>query len=151
MYNILLTAHNLLRWVVLISLLYSVAIAVYGYCKKAVFTSTNNHIRHWTATLCHIQLTIGIILYTQSPLVKYYFSADDKPNGDGLFFSLIHIIMMLVAIILITIGSAKAKREIEDHNKYKTLMYWFTAGLILILIAIPWPFSPLSSRPLIRL
>jgi hypothetical protein len=27
---------------------------------------------------------------------------------------------------------------------------WFLLGLIVILIAVPWPFSPLANRPYIR-
>jgi hypothetical protein len=27
---------------------------------------------------------------------------------------------------------------------------WFTAALLLILVAIPWPFSPFAQRPYLR-
>lgn len=151
MHNTLLLIHSFFRWLVIISLLSSVIIAANGYFNKKLFTSFHNHLRHWTATICHIQLMIGIILYTQSPAVKYYFSAAEKPDGDSFFFSVLHIALMLMAIVVITVGSAKAKREENDTKKYKTMLYWFSAGLLIIFIAIPWPFSPLSSRPLIRI
>jgi lauroyl/myristoyl acyltransferase len=48
--------------------------------------------------------------------------------------------MMLIAIVLITIGSAKAKRQTDDSQKYKKLAIWFGIALVLILAAIPWPF-----------
>jgi hypothetical protein len=57
---------------------------------------------------------------------------------------------MVVAIVMLTIGSAKAKRMQDDDLKYKTMLFWFSAGLLVILIGIPWPFSPLSSRPFVR-
>jgi hypothetical protein len=57
---------------------------------------------------------------------------------------------MTVAVVLITIGSAMAKRQQTDHGKFKTMALWFLLGLIVILIAIPWPFSPLANRPYIR-
>lgn len=151
MYNTLLIAHTIFRWVVLLSLIYSITVAGQAFIKKKPFTKTKNHIRHWTATICHIQLMLGIILYTQSPIVSYYTSVKDKPLGEAFFFSVLHIILMLIAVIVITIGSAKAKRESQAQKKFKIILLWFTAGFIIILIAIPWPFSPLATRPLIRL
>ncbi|MEJ7740420.1 MAG: hypothetical protein WKF97_23625 [Chitinophagaceae bacterium] len=61
-----------------------------------------------------------------------------------------HITMMLTAIIVITIGSAKTKRKSTDQEKFKTMATWFTIGLLIILTSIPWPFSPLTSRPFFR-
>ena len=58
---------------------------------------------------------------------------------------------MLAALILITIGSALAKRRQTDRDKFMTLLIWFSVGLTLIFLAIPWPFSPFANRPYFRL
>lgn len=71
-------------------------------------------------------------------------------TGDQIFFKYIHIILMLLAIVLITVGSAKAKRQITSADKYRTMLVWFVLALILIFLAIPWPFSFLANRPYIR-
>ena len=151
MYALLLTFHSVFRYAVLLTLLWSVYRAVTGLLQKSPFTKSDNALRHWTATIAHIQLMAGIILYTQSPIVKHYFSGEGDNSGEPLFFGLVHIFLMLVAIIVITIGSAKAKRQSEDKDKFRTIAMWFGAGLLLIFIAIPWPFSSLANRPLIRL
>ncbi|UZT98400.1 hypothetical protein ODZ84_02190 [Chryseobacterium fluminis] len=57
---------------------------------------------------------------------------------------------MLCSIILITVGSAVSKREISDHEKFKVMFIYFTLALIIIFIAIPWPFSPFANRPYFR-
>jgi len=67
-----------------------------------------------------------------------------------LFFGLIHILLMLIAIILITIGSAIAKRKTSDVEKFKTILIYYSISLLIIFIAIPWPFSPLAHRPFLR-
>jgi hypothetical protein len=92
-----------------------------------------------------------MILYFQSPAVKYVLPPDYRHLVDEhVFFRYIHITAMLVAVIVITIGSAKAKR-VQDHTaKYRTMLWWFVAGLLILLLAIPWPFSPLAGRPLLR-
>lgn len=149
MYSSLLIFHSVFRWLVLFSLLISIARSWYGKRYLLSFSKVDNALRHWTATIAHIQLMTGMLLYTQSPVVKYYFSGNSS-EGEPVFFGLAHILLMLIAIIVITIGSAKAKRKTADNEKFATMLLWFSAGLALIFIAIPWPFSPLANRPLIR-
>lgn len=136
----LLAFHSALRWLVLIALLSSISRAAKGYFTKAVFTYTDNALRHWTATVAHIQLVVGMTLYLRNPLLLKY----------SLFFRFVHISCMFTAVILLTIGSALAKRKSTDKEKFRTMLIWFTISLIIILIAIPWPFSPLAARPLFR-
>lgn len=152
MYQALLFLHSLLRWILLAVLLYSIFRAYKGYRSNNTFSKTDNGLRHWTATTAHIQLVVGITLYTQSPTVKYLWSnfKEGVHTGDAAFFGLIHSVLMLTAIILITIGSALAKRRQSDHQKFKTMLIWFLISLITIIIAIPWPFSPLANRPYFR-
>jgi hypothetical protein len=152
MFQTLLSIHSVVRWLVLVSLLYAIYKAYNGYVNKSKFTKADNSIRHGTATISHIQLTIGLFLYMYSPVIKY-FRLNFKEaiqNMDTLFFGLIHITLMVTSVVIITIGSALAKRKGDDREKFKTMLVWFTIGLIIILIAIPWPFSPLASRPYIR-
>lgn len=152
MYLTLLFVHSLFRWLVLMSLLYAIFRAYRGYKRQMPFTRADDKVRHWTATIAHIQLMLGIILYTQSPIVKSYFSASmgEDVADESRFFGTVHIFLMLIAIVGITIGSAMAKRKPADAEKFKTMLQWFSVALLLILIAIPWPFSPLAHRPYFR-
>ncbi|MGN6490612.1 MAG: hypothetical protein ACTHLE_01350 [Agriterribacter sp.] len=152
MYLTLLVLHSLTRWLVLTFLVYSIYRAYLGYAKDKTFSKTDNAFRHWTATVAHIQLVIGIILYTQSPIVKYFWSETEIgfQNLDLTFYSIIHPVLMLTSIVVLTIGSALAKRKPTNKEKFKTMVTWFSIALIIIFIAIPWSFSPLSSRPNFR-
>ncbi|HLO43316.1 MAG TPA: hypothetical protein VK175_03215 [Leadbetterella sp.] len=144
--------HSIFRWLVLASLIYSIFRAAKGYWSKSSFGKVDNLVRHWTATIAHIQLTIGIVLYSQSSVVKYFWTnfKAASTNKDAAFFGLIHIFLMLLAVVFITIGSALAKRKTGDHEKFKTMLVWFSVTLFIIFIAIPWPFSPLANRPYLR-
>ncbi|MRX70191.1 hypothetical protein GJU42_19635 [Flavobacterium resistens] len=152
MYQTILEGHSFIRWLVLVSLLYSIYIAYKGYSQKLPFTKKDNLIRHWTATIAHIQLIFGILVYVQSPIVKYFWKNFNEAiqNVNASFFGIIHIFLMLIAIVLITIGSALAKRKSSDEQKFKTMLIWFSLALLIIFIAIPWPFSPLANRPYFR-
>ncbi|MCY0977271.1 hypothetical protein PGH12_00865 [Chryseobacterium wangxinyae] len=144
--------HSTMRWLVLASLVYSIYRAYKGYFSNAPFSKTDNYVRHWTATIAHIQLIFGIVIYMQSPIIKYFWNNFDEAitNLDLAFFGLLHIILMLTAIVMITVGSALSKRRTTDREKFKTILFWFSVSLIIILIAIPWPFSPFANRPYFR-
>ena len=150
MHQTLLTLHSLFRWAVLIALCLSIYTAWQGHRKLKPFTKKDNALRHWTATIAHIQLLFGIIIYTQSPTAKAMLAEIGNGWSPPVFFGLLHPLLMLLAIVVITIGSAKAKRKALDTEKFKIIFTFFSIGLILIFIAIPWPFSPLAQRPYIR-
>lgn len=152
MYQTLIVFHSIFRWFVLISLIYSIYRAYRGYTKNLSFSKSDNSIRHWTATIAHIQLIIGITLYTQSPVIKYFWHNFNEAlhNLDVVFFGLYHFLLMLTAIVIITIGSALTKRKATDQEKFKTMLVWYIIALVIIFLAIPWPFSPFTSRPYFR-
>lgn len=152
MFPILLTLHSLVRWLVLISLLFAIYRGFRGWRSGSAFSAFDNSVRHWTATIVHIQLILGLWLYFISPLTDYFLHHFSEAVHERTlrFFGMEHSLMMFVAITVITIGSAKARRKSTDKDKYKTMTLWYTAGLLLILTSVPWAFSPLVSRPWLR-
>ncbi|MBB5396207.1 hypothetical protein [Mucilaginibacter sp. AK015] len=152
MLNALLFLHSVVRWAVLGTLLFAFYRAYKGYTQRLPFTKGTDRLRHWTATTAHIQLMLGMILYTQSPNARFSWHATGS-NGQisqPFFFGVLHLLLMVSAIVIITIGSAMAKRKPIDSDKFKTMLIWFGIALLIIFIAIPWPFSPLVQRPYLR-
>lgn len=153
MYSVLLVVHSLLRWLVLGFMLFAIYRAFTGMRQKLAFSKFDDSIRHWTATVSHIQLVVGIIMYLKSPLVKYFWNNREEAISDLdiSFFSLFHPLVMIVAVVLLTVGSALAKRKPTDAEKFKTMLLWFSVVLLIVLAFIPWPFSPLANRPYLRM
>ncbi len=152
MYAILLALHSLIRWLVLASLVFALYRAYRGWLSNKPYTETDHYTRFTAATSAHIQLVLGVWLYFISPIVSYFlhnFKTAVHQRGIR-FFGMEHVTMMLIAITLITIGSAKAKRKRTDKEKFRTMAIWFSIALLLILSSIPWSFSPLVSRPNFR-
>jgi hypothetical protein len=147
MYLPLLIVHSIFRWVVLSFLLYSIYRAFNGYGNSNRFSPADNSFRHWTATILQVQMMIGFILYFNSPFVQTYWS---DLGGDG-FFAIIHLALMFTAVVIVSVGSAMAKRKATDREKFRTMLFWFITALLIILIAVPWPFSPLAQRPYFRI
>ncbi|MGV3762240.1 hypothetical protein [Parapedobacter sp.] len=152
MYPTLLATHSLVRWLVLAALLVAVGYAYHGWFAKRKFSRFDNALRHWTATIAHIQLIVGLWLYIISPFSNQFLKgfSDTVHQRDLRFFGMEHSLMMVVAIVIITVGSAKAKRKVIDSEKFKTMAIGYTIGLLIILASIPWAFSPFTSRPLFR-
>lgn len=152
MYSLLLIFHSYFRWFVLISLIYAIFRGFKGWLKNTPFEKKDNFLRHTTATFSHIQLTLGYLLYFHSPLIKAFRSyfSNGINNSELRFFGLIHPILMTVAIVFMTIGSALAKRKENDNDKFKTMTIYFLIALLIIFIAIPWSFSPFANRPYVR-
>lgn len=152
MYVFLLVLHSLVRWLVLVMLQYAVYRGIRGWRSGSLFTVIDERIRHITATVAHVQLMIGYVLYFTSPLVKYFRGhyAEALRQPDSRFFGMIHVLLMTLAVIVVTIGSAMAKRKKTATAKFRTMTCWYIAALVIIFLVIPWPFSPLAKRPFIR-
>ena len=61
------------------------------------------------------------------------------------FFGVEHITGMLIAIILIHVGKAQARKRISDRAKHKRTLIFYLIALLLILATIPWPFRQIGA------
>lgn len=149
MYPVLIFLHSLLRWAVLVTLLYSVYRSSRGLRYRKGYTMFDNKVRVITVSTAHVQFIFGLLLYFTSPVVGYFLHhfKEAVHIRDQRFFGMEHITMMLLAIVIITIGSSVTKRKKTDREKFKSMAIWFSIGLVIIFFAIPWPFSPFTSRP----
>lgn len=149
MYHLIAT-HSIFRYLVIVSLLVTIYLAWEGYFFNKKYAKIDRIFVATTAGISHVQLILGFILYFQSSVVQGFWSDKSFRWTDNLFFGIIHFTLMSLAIILLTIGTSLAKKEKIDKKKFKIIFQYFIIALIIIFIAIPWPFSPLSQRPFIR-
>ena len=151
MYQTLILFHGWCRWLVLLSLVYTTITSIKGYRARSSYSSRDNLARHGTATVMHVQLTLGMLLYFASPFVSSYWNSNDMSTlPETEFFAVIHSTMMFIAVILATYGSSAAKRKTQDSDKFKTVAFFYSLALLIILLAIPWSFAPWAQRPLLR-
>lgn len=137
MTNILSHAHSGLRWVLLILLVISIVNAL---TRKDLFEKKDRLIYLFSMVSAHIQLVLGITLYFLSSKVQ--FMEGWMKTALYRFYGMEHLIGMLLAIVLITIGHIKYKKKKENSAKHKTVMVYYVIGLLVILLFIPWPFRP---------
>jgi hypothetical protein len=137
MYNGLLHAHSGLRWVVLVLL---IAAIVHAFMKKDDgLNNQNRKLPMFAMISVHVQLLIGIVLYFISPKVQ--FSSEVMSQTIGRFYAVEHLLGMLLAIAVITIGHSKGKKT----ESFKPIAIYYLIGLVLIFVSIPWPFRNLGA------
>jgi hypothetical protein len=152
MYSFLIVTHSLFRWLVLLSLLFAIYRAYSGWLTNKIFTPRENSIRNFAATITNIQFLIGLWLYFKSPIVGNFWNNFQIAihERDSRFFGIEHITMMFIAVAIINTGSGLVKRKPTDKGKFKTIAIWFSIGITIIFLSIPWKFSPFTSRPYFR-
>lgn len=142
MYTGLLHTHSLLRWIMLILLIMTVVRSYNGWKSKRSFTPGDKKLTLFTLIFSHVQLLIGFLLYMVSPIVQSAMEDMGAAMKDPIlrFYAVEHILVMIIAILVITVGNAMAKRAANDTDRFKKIFIYFFIGLVLILASIPWPF-----------
>lgn len=149
MYHLIVT-HSILRYLVLLSILGVIYLAWEGLTFKKSYTRLHRIATASASGISQLQLLVGFTLYYFSPTAQSFWQTKSMRWGDGLFFALVHFGLMSAAIIIISVGEAFVKRETDDHRRFRILFNYFILALFIILIAIPWPFSPFAQRPWFR-
>ncbi len=134
MMQMLIHAHSGLRYVVLGLLLAAIYTA---FTNKSKANAPYSKVYLWAMLSTHIQLLLGLVLYAMDWGVKVNFSM--MAERLYRFYTVEHLVGMLIAIVLITIGHRKAKSL--NHGK---VFAYYGIGLLIILASIPWPFRDLG-------
>jgi hypothetical protein len=144
--------HNLLRWVILILLVFSIIKSYSGWQQKKVFVPGDKKIWLFTMIAAHITLLLGLY---QWAFGRYGVFVTSLPEGVKLmkdkfyrFFWVEHPTGMIISIVFITLGYGMAKKNVSDEIKFKKAFWYFTIALVIILATVPWPFRQIVGRPL---
>ncbi len=135
--EILKHAHSGLRWVALGLLIFALFNALKGK-KSGEYIKKDKMINLFTMISLHTQLLIGLILYFSSDKVQFIKGWMKNPLLR--FYGMEHFLMMIIALVIITIGRKKAEKIEDARSKHATIFNWYLIVLIIILVAIPWPF-----------
>ena len=141
MYKGLLHAHNMFRWLVLITLVLAVIFAIIGWFGKTDWKKKDNLTGMLLTIFMDIQFLLGFILYAfVSPITRSAFAdfGAAMKNETLRFYAVEHIFMMLIALVLIHIGRSKSKKIELAWKKHRISALFYGISLLLILAAIPW-------------
>lgn len=149
--QIVLVLHNLIRWLILIFAFWTVISAISGLTTKREYTANDSRSNFIFMLGMDVQLLIGLILYfTQGWFESLKHIGESMKDPMLRFFTIEHSVMMIIAWILVHAGRVSVKKAKTSPSKFKKSLLFFGIALLLILIAIPWPFREVVSRPWFR-
>lgn len=141
MYTGIKHLHSYWAYLVLLIVFLATINALVKYFGKKPYESKDFRISLFALIVSHLQLLIGLVIYFVSP----YFSAfsnqgmgEVMKNSNLRLYLIEHPITMILAIVFITMGYSKHKKELSSRPKFKKLGIFYTLALILILSRIPW-------------
>ena len=119
-------------------LLFALALilALVGLFGRRSYTEANRKVNLFSMISAHIQLLTGLILYFVSPKVMYSNMAAAMKDPIIRYWTVEHLVMMLFAVILITIGHSRSKKAIDAVNKHRAIALFYGLALLVILLAI---------------
>jgi hypothetical protein len=120
--------HNLLRWVILVMVIWSLIRAYIGLKSGSVFQQGDRKIWLITLIVSHITGFLGIYQVLWGRIG--WFTHPALAEGET----------VMLAIVFITMGYRLSKKPFTDKMKYTKATIYFLIALIAILVAIPWPF-----------
>ncbi|MDT0558625.1 hypothetical protein RM697_08205 [Ichthyenterobacterium sp. W332] len=133
--------HSYWAYLVLLILVLATGNAIIKYFGKKEFGASDFRVSLFALIVSHIQFLLGIILWFA---MDYIGTIQETGMAEVMKIKALrsniieHPTTMLIAIVLITIGYSKHKKQLTSNGKFKTLSIFYTLALILVLAKIPW-------------
>ncbi len=144
LYKMLLSMHSGWRYIILILMIAAIIFGRQAAKGKRGFAGAPRRFGMFTMIAADIQLLLGLGLY--SFFLKANTSAIGSSFGDQMSNSSFrniaveHALGMIIALVLIHIGYARAKKNTDSAGAGKAQFTYYLIALIIILVSIPWPF-----------
>ena len=139
------TIHSYWAYLILVVLTLAVLKSFFGYFANKDYDANAFRVSLLTLIISHIQLLIGILLYFSSARFGLWSDlglVEVMKNADLRLYLIEHPIINILAVVLITMGYSKHKKKLVSKPKYKTIAFFYSIALVLIISRIPWNVWP---------
>jgi Na+/proline symporter len=130
--DVIVTLHNIWRWVVLLVGLGAIVFAVMAASGSRPWDGISDRLSFCFTLSRDIQLWLGIIVWI----------GEQRWDGANTFLSFIHPLAMIVAVAVAHFGRRRSDSAAESRDKGRQASIFFILSLLVILVAIPiaaWP------------
>jgi len=143
LYTTVLLLHSVLRWAVLLAGVGAVGLGVAGLLLGQAHGRPHRLANLAFMILTDTQLTLGLLLYAVlSPITTSAFAdfGGAMKNPVLRYWAVEHLTGMVIAVVVIHVAYAMAKRAKGDRGKHLWAGAGLGVGLVVMLGSIPWPF-----------
>jgi len=140
-YQIVLAIHNILRWIVLVLAVVALLQAYIGWIGKREYSELDRKAGVFFSVSLDIQVFLGILLYVfLSPITRTSFQdfSTAMTIPEIRFFAVEHILMMILAVIIVHVGTILTKKATSDVSKFRRAATWYSLAFLVVIMAIPW-------------
>lgn len=147
LYNILLNIHSAGRWVVLLLLL----LAIFNHLTAGnrPYSNGDRKLSLFLMITADVMLLIGLVQWIVGArglkLIQNSGMSEVMKDPVNRFFAIEHMVGMILAIALIHIGKAQAKKNMADKAKHRRTWIFYVLALLILVASIPWPFREVGS------
>jgi cytochrome c biogenesis factor len=135
----MLHAHSGFRWIALILIIFTIYKAFKGIKNAEEYTAKHKMLALGTLITFHTMVLVGFSLLFSSAKTAFF-----DMSQPFRFFTIEHPLLMTIAVVLVTMGYSKAKKEESSRMKFRKILIFYTVALLITLVAIPWPFRGLG-------
>lgn len=139
--------HSYLRYFILILAVVVVVQSLMGMLGKKKFMKGNKMPALFLLICCDLQLVLGLVLYVGKGWAHVLTSGGAMAAKYTRFWSVEHSVGMIAAIVLVHVGYAAIKKNIDDDRKFKRLFWCTFLSLVILLATIPWAGKQEIGRP----
>lgn len=147
LYSVMVHLHSVGRWIVLLLLLFAIFNSLIAGSRP--FIKSDNRLGLLVTIFADIMLLLGLYLYFVGPrgyktFESYGSMGAVMKDSAARFYAVEHMAGMLIAIVLLHIGKAQARKPMSDRAKHRRTMIFYFLALLIILVSIPWPFRQVA-------
>ena len=151
LYLTFLHLHSVVRWVALLGLAARVGRSAMALAQNDGWKPLDRIISIVATSAMDTQLLIGCVLFFGLSPISATAMADmgaamRDPNLR--FYAVEHTSTMFLAILLAHVGQILGKRSQDERRKHVYSLACYGVALLMVLVAIPWPFRALVGRGL---
>jgi hypothetical protein len=153
MYDNALIAHNFMRWIALLLVLYAFVRAFSGWMGDKPRNTLDRTVSLLAMIAVDLQLVIGLLMWALwSPQVK----AARENMGAAMkdselrYWIVEHPTFMLLAIAFVHLGKVLANKAKTPRGSHGRGVLFFGLALALMIYGTPWPGSDPNARPWFR-
>ena len=141
MYQLIKQLHSWSAYIVLLVLIAAVINALIGYVKKKKYFEVKDlRLSLFALIFSHIQLLLGLLVYVVTPRLQMWGEGAKVVMKDSLSRLLLleHPLMNIIAIVLITVGWVKLKKQTDVRQMFAKIALFYGIALVILLSRIPW-------------
>lgn len=144
-----LVVHSLLRWAIVLLALLVLSRAVHGLRSGRAWTQLDQRAGLGLVISMDLQFVVGLLLYHVSVLTPASLGdlRDAMHDSELRYFAVEHVVGMVLALIAVHIGWARAKRAVDDPSRFRSLAVGIGLCALLLALSVPWPWLA-NGRPL---